>query len=258
MTRCVWFLRHGNKEWDEAPDSIKSLDYPLDSPLSEAGCQQMLEASDALVNQDIHHIVASPFLRTVHSACIVAERLALKVKIDFRLQEQFNEYPDIVGRFSDAYPAGIQAMLDGEYPIIKTLSTSDTDLKPWERAGIEIINIIRSLSGNILFVGHGSTVTGGIWRLLNQTPRSFPSGAPYGSISCLSIGPFEGEMPREEGASTVGVIKHGDIGHLSMPELSTRFMKKRNLNLWMLSQTQKPNLEGLTRILNMENGQNCI
>lgn len=258
MTRCVWFLRHGNKEWDEVPEASKRVVYPLDSPLSEVGCQQMLEASDVLVNHKIDHIVTSPFLRTVQSASIIAERLALRIKIDFRLQEQFNEYPDIANRFSGGYSSGIQAMIDGEYPVIKTPSTSDSDLKPWERAGIEIINIIRALSGNILFVGHGSTVTGGIWHLLNRTPRSFPSGAPYGSISCLSIGPFEKGIKPEEGESTVGVIKHGDIGHLSFPELSTRFMKKRNLNLWMLSKIHKPNLDGLTHILKMENGENCI
>ena len=78
------FLRHGQTDWNVEG----RFQGQTDIPLNETGLAQARTAATLLSGQRIDRIIASPLLRALTTAQIVADQLALNVEIDPRLTER--------------------------------------------------------------------------------------------------------------------------------------------------------------------------
>ncbi len=90
MTQIIWLARHANRLDFVNPDWFLTAEYRYDPPLSEDGMVQAKQLGQRLKDENIHHIFASPFLRTVQTANAVAEVLDLPIKLETGLSEWLN------------------------------------------------------------------------------------------------------------------------------------------------------------------------
>src|SRR6476659_4624576 len=72
-----------------------------DTPLSANGIKQAQETAELIKDEGIKHIFASPFFRTLQTANIIAQKLDLKVNIEYGFMEQlaeiwFSAFPEII------------------------------------------------------------------------------------------------------------------------------------------------------------------
>jgi broad specificity phosphatase PhoE len=82
--RPFYFLRHGQTDWNlEGRYQGRS-----DIPLNATGIAQAREAAEYLVCVPINRIVASPLIRALATAAIVAEKLQKPIHIDRGLVER--------------------------------------------------------------------------------------------------------------------------------------------------------------------------
>lgn len=160
MSQNIWLARHGlrldfvNWSWfDEA-------EHPYDPPLAPEGEQQALSLANRLKSENIRHIFASPFLRTVQTAQIVSNILNLSVKIEWGLSEWLN--PDWMTAMPETTPVEI---LQKNYPGIDLNYVSriqpeypETELKLRERTAKTINQILTEFSEDILIIGHSPSI----------------------------------------------------------------------------------------------------
>ncbi len=76
MTR-IWLLRHGQTE----ANVVGRFAGRTAEPLTEEGKKQAIEAGKKLYGQNIKHIYASPLLRTLETAKLIASQLENQVEI---------------------------------------------------------------------------------------------------------------------------------------------------------------------------------
>lgn len=80
-------LRHGQSEFN-VHYSATRVDPGIEDPgLTPDGERQAAEAGDRLAEFDVRRIVASPYRRTLHTAHIIAEALALPVSVEPLVRE---------------------------------------------------------------------------------------------------------------------------------------------------------------------------
>ncbi len=87
--RTVWLLRHGLRQDFVDRDWARSAARPHDTPLAREGHIQSLDTARFLADKGVQVIYASPFLRTVETACIIAEQLGIPVRLENGLCEMF-------------------------------------------------------------------------------------------------------------------------------------------------------------------------
>jgi broad specificity phosphatase PhoE len=90
----IYITRHGHREDDPHNPSGKHIPEgrPLDPNISSIGMAQATALGKRLkVEAQIKTIYASPFLRTSHTAHLIAKELGLKVKLEWGITESF--YP---------------------------------------------------------------------------------------------------------------------------------------------------------------------
>jgi len=81
-------LRHGQSEWN-ARFSATKIDPGLpDPPLTELGRAQARDAARALAASGVERIVASPYVRAIETASIVASHLGLPIAIEPLVRER--------------------------------------------------------------------------------------------------------------------------------------------------------------------------
>lgn len=174
MHQIVWISRHGNRLDFVHPDWFLSADRPFDPPLSGDGIIQAQELGQRLQGENITHIFASPFLRTVQTAYQVAEILDLPIKIERGLSEWLNP------EWMPSMPENLSIkMLRKLYPRIDINYTSRVvpkypEVKEetcWERAGRTAQILAAEFSQDILLVGHGASVFGAAQGLVGGMPQ---------------------------------------------------------------------------------------
>jgi broad specificity phosphatase PhoE len=82
--RPFYFLRHGQTDWNLEGRYQGHSDIPLNA----TGIAQAHAAAECMVGVPINRIVASPLIRAVATAAIVAERLQTPIHIDRGLVER--------------------------------------------------------------------------------------------------------------------------------------------------------------------------
>lgn len=138
----IYLIRHGNKK-----------KIPFDPPLTETGIKQAEVTGDFLIHEDFKAIFASPKLRTMQTAEIIAGKLNLSVTTDKRLVERL-EWENHVS-FEKFVQEWAKTDQDRSYAPLKGNSSIKKGLLMRELIG-EIYS--KYTSGNIIIVTHGGAI----------------------------------------------------------------------------------------------------
>lgn len=211
MTQTVWIARHGNRLDFVNPDWFNTAERPYDPPLSEDGIVQARELGERLGGENIQHIFASPFLRTVQTAHQVAQILDLPIKIEAGLSEWLNpewmrqeperlSLEELHQRFL-CIELGYRSRVIPHYP--------ETNENVLERTAKTARQLTTEFGENLLLVGHGASVVGTTWGLVPGKPEV------NASLCCLV------KLVRYQQKWVMEL--NGDTSHLSQTESVIRF-----------------------------------
>lgn len=175
MSQIVWIARHANRLDFVNPDWFLTAERRYDPPLSDDGMVQAQQLAKRLKGENISHIFASPFLRTVQTANAVAEVLNLPIKLETGLSEWLNpawmtEEPE---RLSTPTLAELFPRIDTSYTSRIAAKYPETHEKVRERSG----QTARCLATeffpqDILLVAHGASVLGGAMGLVGEIAKT--------------------------------------------------------------------------------------
>ncbi|AKG22383.1 histidine phosphatase family protein [Calothrix sp. 336/3] len=175
MSQIIWIARHANRLDFVNPDWFLTAERRYDPPLSEDGFLQAEQLAKRLQTENIHHIFASPFLRTVQTANAVAEVLNLPIKLETGLSEWLNpewmtEEPE---RLAIATLAEIFPRIDTSYTSRIAATYPESHQQVRSRAGQTARCLSTEFSPeNILLVAHGASVKGAAIGLAGSTADS--------------------------------------------------------------------------------------
>eukprot|EP00871_Galdieria_phlegrea_P005449 jgi/Galph1/5905/GphlegSOOS_G4611.1 len=156
--RKVWLARHGERR-DHVDEHWKHrTDDPFDPPLTERGLKQARELAGKRTG---HHIFT--FLRCIQTACQVASRIGLDIKVEPGTTEWLNE--EWFGLNSPEWKSAEElstecSLIDLTYRPISEPKHPETRCFLKERAKKTIFTLTRERYPfeNILIVTHGASV----------------------------------------------------------------------------------------------------
>jgi broad specificity phosphatase PhoE len=165
--------------------------------------QQARETGERLRGESIEHIFCSPFARTIETAHHIAEMLDLPVCIEWGVTEWLNprwfaKAPELAtpqertARFPRVDPA-YRSLVSPHYP--------ESAEESFARAGRTARLLAQTYAGNLLLVGHGHSVVGMSWGLLDDRPK-----IEAGLCALVRIGRYDRVWRLE---------LNGDTSHLS-------------------------------------------
>jgi broad specificity phosphatase PhoE len=203
MFQTLWIARHGNRLDFVDPDWFPIAERPYDPPLSEDGFVQARQLGHRLKSENIKHIFASPFLRTVQTAYEVAKVLNKPIKLEAGLCEWLN--PD----WMPATPARLpREVLATEYPAIdlsycsRVLPEYPESEEMLRRRMTRTAQLLtEEFSEEILLVTHGAFVVEGTAGLMGGRPLVNPQ------LCCL--------VKLVRNSSQWKMELNGDTSHLS-------------------------------------------
>lgn len=162
MPQTVWIARHGNRLDFVNPEWFNTAVKRYDPPLSEDGFIQAVELGLRLKSENIKHIFASPFLRTIQTANEVAKIINLPIKLETGLGEWHNskwmtespaiQTPEFLTKNYPVIDWSYESYLSPQYP--ETI----TDVR--RRTTATIRHLISEYQEDMLLVGHGASVHG--------------------------------------------------------------------------------------------------
>ncbi|MBS4202138.1 histidine phosphatase family protein [Bacillus sp. FJAT-49732] len=180
----IFLLRHGMRLdlEDEAywRHYAKRVD---DTPLSANGINQAQETAELLKDEGIKHIFASPFFRTLQTANIIAEKLDLKVNIEYGFMEQlaeiwFSDFPEIITK-EEAFEIFPSINKDYKSFVMPKFPENVSKVDVFERVGKTLEHVFEHYHEPILIVGHGASVwetTRNLWekgRATEYPPKEY-------------------------------------------------------------------------------------
>lgn len=214
MSSCqtVWIARHGNRLDFVNPNWFNTAKRRYDPPLSEDGFIQAKQLGQRLQKENISHIFASPFLRTIQTASEVAKILDLPIKLEAGIGEWYN--PHWMSENPEIHP---QEVLEKDYPYIDWNYSSylvpkypEMEVTMMARMAAVVGKLVDDYSEEILLVGHGASVIGLTQGLTQENP-TFKA-----SLCCLvKLVKTNNRWEIELG---------GDTSHLSETEEQVRFV----------------------------------
>ena len=211
MAQTVWIARHGNRLDFVNPEWFDTAEFRYDPPLSEDGLIQAQELGQKLKSANIKHIFASPFLRAIQTADAVAEALNLSVKLEAGLSEWLN--PEWMSSAPQTNPIDIIAQkyqrLDLSYRSLVIPQYPETNEIVNKRTGITAKKLVEKFPDELLLVGHGASVIGTAWGLL-ETPEKINASL----CSLVKLVRTEQRWKME---------LNGDTTHLSQQQSPIRF-----------------------------------
>ncbi|YAI82502.1 MAG: histidine phosphatase family protein [cyanobacterium endosymbiont of Rhopalodia sterrenbergii] len=209
--QTVWIARHGNRLDFVTPEWFNTAEHPYDPPLSEDGIIQAQQLGKRLKSENIVHIFASPFLRTIQTAHQIAEILDLEIKLEAGLGEWHN--PEWMREHPVTHSPDY---LNKEYPRINWHYSSkfvpqypETETKVMQRTGEIIKQLIAEFPEDILLVCHGISVLGTTWGLVEGNPKI------RATFCCLVKVVYEDDCWQLE--------LNGDTSHLILTESKTNY-----------------------------------
>jgi broad specificity phosphatase PhoE len=201
-SRTIWLVRHGaradyvNGEWTRWEEN------PHDPPLSPLGQSQAIELAKFLERQEIHHIFVSPYLRTLQTVWPTARAKNLAIKVENGLGEclwNISEFPPLLS------PEARERL----FPLIDPVYTSwlpawpspETEEDSHQRGAAVAQALASRHAGNLLLLGHGVTVLGGVRGLVGDHQ---PLRTAFTAVSCV-----------ERNGLGWALSRNGDTSHLS-------------------------------------------
>ena len=162
MSQTVWIARHGNRLDFINPEWFNTAIRRYDPPLSDDGFVQAAELGQRLKSEQIKHIFASPFLRTIQTANEIAQILDLPIKLEAGLGEWHNG--EWMTESPETHP---QEFLQQKFPLIDWNYQShlypqypETNEDVDRRTAATVRQLVSEYSEDILIVGHGASVYG--------------------------------------------------------------------------------------------------
>lgn len=213
MTQIVWIARHANRLDFVNPDWFLTAERRYDPPLSEDGVEQAQQLAKRLKGENIAHIFASPFLRTVQTASQIAEVLDLPIKLESGLSEWLN--PDWMAvmpeRLSIEALAELFPRIDTSYTSRVVAEYPETREKALLRSGETARLLADEFPEDILMVGHGASVLGATMGLVGEIAKTEVKA----SLCCLV------KVVRQDPEWVLEL--NGDTSHLTQIEEVIRF-----------------------------------
>jgi broad specificity phosphatase PhoE len=162
MSLTLWIVRHGNRFDFVYPEWFETALRRYDPPLSFDGTIQVQELALKLLDEPINHIIASPFLRTIQTACILAAKLDLTVKLEAGLGEWHN--PDWMKETPLIHPREelefIYPRIDWNYRSQIIPKYPETEAIVLKRMSEITQLLVKQFEGNVLLIGHSISVIG--------------------------------------------------------------------------------------------------
>lgn len=181
----IYIARHGERRDFVDPEWYKTADNPHDPPLTDTGKEQAIELGQKLSSLNIKHVFASPFWRCVNTASNAAATISpnLQVCIEPGMCEWLNalwyhetergplwrtveslaaEFSNVDSTYEPVFPMSFN--FDGFPELYEKVKTR---CDKTYRAVLERFQT----EGNILFVGHGSSVESTINVLVPEAPE---------------------------------------------------------------------------------------
>ena len=214
MSQTIWIARHANRLDFVNPDWFLTAERRYDPPLSDDGMVQAQQLANRLKGENISHIFASPFLRTVQTAAAIASVLDLPIKLETGLSEWLNpdwmtEEPE---RLSTPTLAELYPQIDISYTPQIAVNYPETKQKMRQRSAQTARCLVQEYSPkDILLVAHGASVL----------------GAAMGLVGDVAIGEVKASL-----CSLVKIVRQetqwflelkGDTSHLTEIEEVVRF-----------------------------------
>lgn len=213
MPQTVWIARHANRLDFVNPEWFKTAERPYDPPLSDDGFLQAQQLAKRLAGAGITHIFASPFLRTVQTAYVVAEALAKPIKLESGLSEWLNPewFPAMPQRLSPEALKALYPQIDLSYSSRVLPRYPETEEECFKRTRATVRQLVTEFPEDILLVAHGASVLGSVMELGGfTTPPDLQV-----SLCCL----FKFVRYSQEWVMEL----KGDTSHLSATETVIRF-----------------------------------
>ena len=142
----------------------KTAARPLDPGLSDLGLAQARQLAQRLRDCAIDHIFTSPFLRTVQTAAAIAEVVDCEIKVEQGICEWLN--PEWMPQVPELLSL---KQLCADYPRINLAYRSrgqriwpeaSEQHDAWPKVDATMKAIMADFTGNLVFIGHGSSVAG--------------------------------------------------------------------------------------------------
>ena len=206
----IWVVRHGMRMDFVDNEWVLSAEKPYNPPLAPVGLIQAEETAERLKLEDIDHIFASPFLRTLQTANALAEKKGEMINVEAGLSEwlktrEFSQMPDFYNTedLKKQFPlinTDYKSIIYPEYPENQESLDSRTE-KTLE-------SITGKYSGSILIISHGSPIKSIFKTLTGAVPDEFQ---PMCSVTCFDFrnGVWE-------------PVINGDSSHLTNPDTTRR------------------------------------
>ena len=167
MTRTLYFIRHGQTEWN----AERRMQGQWESDLTELGRAQAERTAIAVAKLGVDAIYASPLRRTRASVKPLCDLTGRPSTFDDRLKEwnagdwSGNLYADIVTRWPVEWAAWRQDMWRYRPPNAENFD----DLK--ERGGAFLNDVLATTDSRIAIVSHGFITRAMIAHLLELSPE---------------------------------------------------------------------------------------
>jgi broad specificity phosphatase PhoE len=184
--QTFYFLRHGQTDWNAEGRFQGHSDIPLNSQ----GLAQAHAAARIIATCPVELIVASPLVRALTTAAIVAEAIGKPLRIDSELKER--HFGDLEG----LVVAEVKRKL-GLQPHERLLHQLPANAEPWLETGARCVRVLSRWldaypDGPILFVSHS-----GLFDALHEQSFGYriePKHVPYrwqpeaDGWSCVALG----------------------------------------------------------------------
>ena len=176
----IWLARHGNREDFVDPSWRETAERPHDPDLSPDGVEQARHLGVRAAALGVDRIVTSPFLRTVHTAHLVAEQTGRAVELEPGLGEWMNLAPSALTERFPHVDATVDPCLRPPFP--------ETKQESFDRVADAVRCLAQRHAGqnaSLLLVGHGITVQGALLGLVGDVPDE---GVPLASLTTVVRG----------------------------------------------------------------------
>jgi broad specificity phosphatase PhoE len=168
--RTFYFLRNGETDWNVEGRFQGHSDIPLNAQ----GLAQARAAAQIMADRSVDLIVASPLIRALKTAAIVAEAIGKPLRIDSELKER--PFGDYEGQAVNEVKRKLGVPLD------QRLVRLPDNAEQWPETGVRTIRVLsRWLDAHpdetILFVSHSGLIDSLHERIFGV--RVQPKHAPY-------------------------------------------------------------------------------
>lgn len=161
------FIRHGQSQ-----ANLERIFGKDDTPLTQEGQAQALEAGKRLVGEGVERIIASPFLRAQETARLINKSLGLEITTDPLVREM--SFGDLEGhgfdKARDLYPGGMEAWL--EDPLNTPPPGGETILEGRARARA-FMEKFDGQEGRVLVVSHEALIRCALTLIVGEASSFF-------------------------------------------------------------------------------------